>query len=90
MPITILKPQPVAQGPFNPAVARRSSDSDSESDGGVDIHGDVNMADQDGDDQDDTTEVLTPGTIITSDPKWMRYVPFPSIFYYSYSKRPFY
>lgn len=76
MPITILNPRPAAQQSFDPAVARKVSDSDSESDdGGVDIHGDVSMADQEHEgDDDETTEVLTPGTIITSDPKWMRYL----------------
>lgn len=69
MPITILNPQPATPRTFAPAIVR--SDSDSESDGGgVDIHGDVNMEDADG---QDITEVLTPGTVITSDPKWMRY-----------------
>lgn len=68
MPITILRPQPAPQRSFAPTVA--GSGSDSESEGGVDIHGDVAM--DDADDQG-ALEVLTPGTVITSDPKWMRY-----------------
>jgi len=64
MPITILSPQPAAQRP--PAAA--DPDSDSDSDGGADIQGD-SIAD----------EILTPGTVITSNPQWMRghgtYVP---------------
>jgi exosome complex component RRP4 len=76
MPITILNPHPVAQPSFSTAVARRNADSDSDSEaGGVDLQGDVNMAHQD---DEESTEVLTPGTVITSDPKWMRQVP-PSL-----------
>lgn len=68
MPITILNPQPVAQRSFNLAIARQTADSDSDSDdGGVD----VSMTDRDQEGGDET-EILTPGTIITSDPKWMR------------------
>jgi hypothetical protein len=67
MPITILRPQPAPQRSFAPTVAGAGSDSESES-GGVDIHGDVAMDDAD----DRGAEVLTPGTVITSDPKWMR------------------
>lgn len=70
MPITILSPQPVALPSFSPAVARKNADSDSDLEaGGVDLQGDVSMADQD---DEESTEVLTPGTVITSDPKWMR------------------
>lgn len=74
MPITILKPQPAAQ----PLHAAADSDTDSDSSGGADIHGDVPMRapkrrrpsldDEDGD------EILTPGSVITTNPQWMRYV----------------
>ena len=57
MPITILSPQPAAQR--LPAAA--VPDSDSDSDGGADI-----QEDSIGD------EILTPGTVITSSPQWMR------------------
>jgi exosome complex component RRP4 len=58
MPITILSPQqPAAQR--LPAAA--DLDSDSDSDGGADI-----QEDSIGD------EILTPGTVITSNPQWMR------------------
>ena len=57
MPITILNPQPAPQRP--PAAA--DSDSDSDSEGGADIQED-GISD----------EILTPGTVITSNPQWMR------------------
>lgn len=73
MPITILNPRPSA--PRRPAVADVGSDSDSESDGGADIQGDVSMrapkrrrASRD----DEGLDILTPGSIITSNPQWMR------------------
>ena len=58
MPITILSPQqPAAQRP----PAADDLDSDSDSDGGADL-----QEDSIGD------EILTPGTVITSNPQWMR------------------
>ena len=86
MPVTILNPRPVPQ---RQALERghSTSDSDSDSDGGADIQGDVKMGgegmraskrrrashdDEDGDDDGD--EILTPGTVITTNPQWMRYV----------------
>ncbi|KAM4065621.1 exosome complex component rrp4 [Hirsutella rhossiliensis] len=85
MPITILQPRPVPQ-PRPPVALADSSDSDS--DGGADIQGDVSMrgaapkkprrASLD-DDDDEAHEILTPGSVITSNPQWMRghgtYVP---------------
>ena len=78
MPITILQPQPA---PERPAAAARGYSSDSDSDGGADIHGDVSMrapkrrrASLD-DEDDEVGEILTPGAVITSNPQWMRYVP---------------
>ncbi|KAJ4265430.1 Exosome complex component rrp4 [Fusarium torreyae] len=63
MPITILRPQPPT--PRRPqAAAAANSDSDSDSEGGADVVGD---------------DILTPGSVITSNPQWMRghgtYVP---------------
>jgi exosome complex component RRP4 len=74
MPITILSPQPP------PARAQPSEDTDSDSDsnGGADIHGDVPMrtskrrraiTEEDASARD---EILTPGTVITTNPQWMR------------------
>ncbi|KAL6921759.1 hypothetical protein ACHAPO_006948 [Fusarium lateritium] len=56
MPITILSPQPPT--PRRPqAVAAANNDSDSESEGGAGVDGD---------------DIFTPGTVITSNPQWMR------------------
>lgn len=78
MPITILRPQP-PPSQRTPAVSAPYSGSDSDSEGGgVDVHGDVSMGGlgrgQDGEEEedDDADEILTPGTIITSNPQWMR------------------
>ena len=57
MPITILNPQ--APAPIRPKVdVASNSDSDSESEGGAGVVGD---------------EILTPGSVITSNSQWMRY-----------------
>jgi exosome complex component RRP4 len=72
MPITILKPQPAAQRPLT---SLASPESDSDSEGGVDIQGDVSMGGTTQKGDVDPDEILTPGTIITSNPQWMRYVP---------------
>ena len=73
MPITILSPQPAAQRPL--AAARLVPDSDSDSDGGADIEGDISMGGTRGEQVDDDgliDEILTPGTLITDNPQWMR------------------
>lgn len=89
MPITIHNPQPAATAPRRPRAVdidmdvASDSDSDSET-GGVAIQGDIPMLDdnegiaQDEDDEfeeqgDDRDEILTPGTVITSNSQWMRY-----------------
>lgn len=79
MPITILRPQAAAQQrPAGAAADLESDSSDSES-GGVNVLGDVPMraakrqrmiAEYD----EEADEILTPGSIITSNPQWMRYV----------------
>ncbi|KAJ3475289.1 hypothetical protein NLG97_g9512 [Lecanicillium saksenae] len=75
MPITILRPQPAAQQ--RPAAAIDSDYDYSDSEGGVDVQGDVPMraakrqrtiVDEDA----EADEILTPGSIITSNPQWMR------------------
>ncbi|KAI6768331.1 hypothetical protein HG530_006340 [Fusarium avenaceum] len=63
MPITILSPQPPT--PRRPeAAAATNNDSDSDSEGGAGV---------------DSDEIFTPGSVITSNPQWMRghgtYVP---------------
>jgi exosome complex component RRP4 len=78
MPITILSPAPVPARPTSaapPHPLEMDSDSDSES-GGADIQGDVNMrapkrrrASLEDDGRDD---ILTPGSVITANPQWMR------------------
>ncbi|ATY61945.1 exosome component 2 [Cordyceps militaris CM01] len=82
MPITILRPQPAAQQ--RPAAALDSDYDSSDSDGGVDVQGDVSMRAAKrqrtmADDDAEADEILTPGTLITSNPQWMRghgtYVP---------------
>lgn len=71
MPITILQPRSAV-----PATGdSTSSDSDSGSDGGADLEGDVQMRDA-GRRQarldDDADQILTPGSVITTNPQWMR------------------
>ncbi|KAG6000608.1 hypothetical protein E4U21_005281 [Claviceps maximensis] len=77
MPITILRPQPASQRALASLVAASEAGSDSDSDGGADLEGDVSMrapkrrrssADNNG----MADEILTPGTVITSNPQWMR------------------
>ncbi|KAI6784451.1 uncharacterized protein J7T54_006496 [Emericellopsis cladophorae] len=71
MPITIHKPQPAAP----PRLPTAAQDSDSESDGGADVQGDIRMrASKRGqpDHADLIDEILTPGTVITDNAQWMR------------------
>ncbi|UNI20690.1 Exosome complex component rrp4 [Purpureocillium takamizusanense] len=90
MPITILQPRPAPSRPLNvPTSATHGgleSESDSDSDGGgADLQGDVPMRAPKRrrasleDDDADADEILTPGSVITSNPQWMRghgtYVP---------------
>ncbi|QYT05595.1 ECR1_N domain-containing protein [Trichoderma simmonsii] len=94
MPITIHNPQPNAPTPRRPRAVDIDMDvpSDSESDsenGGAAIEGDIPMLDgesmhvdeedEDEEQTDTRDEILTPGTVITSNAQWMRghgtYVP---------------
>ncbi|KAG5989482.1 hypothetical protein E4U54_004320, partial [Claviceps lovelessii] len=77
MPITILQPQPASQRALASLVATSEAGSDSDSDGGADLEGDVSMrapkrrrSSANNDDMAD--EILTPGTVITTNPQWMR------------------
>lgn len=75
MPITILNPQPAPQRPRAAAMDLDTSDSDS--DGGAGVQGDTRMRASKRrrailDDNDEADEILTPGSIITSNPQWMR------------------
>ncbi|KAK2612332.1 Exosome complex component rrp4 [Conoideocrella luteorostrata] len=75
MPITILRPQPASQRALTSLIAASDSDSDSDSDGGADIQADVPMRAakrRRGSEDDMADDVLTPGTVITSNPQWMR------------------
>ncbi|XWW96409.1 hypothetical protein V2A60_004383 [Cordyceps javanica] len=83
MPITILRPQPAAAQQRPTADVDSDYDS-SDSDGGADVQGDVRMRVAKRqrtmvDDDVEADEILTPGSIITSNPQWMRghgtYVP---------------
>ncbi|KAF2965677.1 hypothetical protein GQX73_g7883 [Xylaria multiplex] len=70
MPITILQPAPPpGYNPYHiPDVA-----SDSDSEGGVDIEGDVSMGRPSKRfRRSDDDAIVTPGEIITEDPQWMR------------------
>ncbi|KAI0438841.1 hypothetical protein F4803DRAFT_533448 [Xylaria telfairii] len=72
MPITILKPAP-APG-YNPNITSSGGDSDSDSEGGVDLEGDVSMGrpPKRSRRSEDDDAIVTPGEIITEDPQWMR------------------
>uniref|UniRef100_A0A8H7TPR3 Exosome complex component N-terminal domain-containing protein n=1 Tax=Bionectria ochroleuca TaxID=29856 RepID=A0A8H7TPR3_BIOOC len=72
MPITILAPQPAPQRPLaGPAGLNSDSDSEMDSDsGGVQIRSAKRR--RASADEDEGDEILTPGTIITSNPQWMR------------------
>lgn len=78
MPITILRPQPASQRALTSIVAAQDAMSDSESDGGANIQGDVSSMRapkrrrSSADDDTMADEILTPGTVITSNPQWMR------------------
>ena len=78
MPITIRNPQPLPSRSVGPTAAHASqSDSESDSEGGVDLQGDVPMRAPKRlrhTSKDDQDEILTPGSIITNNPQWMRYV----------------
>lgn len=76
MAITIIQPRPTPQ--FIHRDGGASSDSDSDTGGGVDLEGDISMTmgrpskrAKYGDD------IVTPGEVITDDTQYMRYVTFP-------------
>ncbi|PHH50277.1 Exosome complex component rrp4 [Ceratocystis fimbriata CBS 114723] len=75
MAITIIKPRP-AGGKPRPMPVRRI-DPDSDSDGGVDLEGDISMNDQTSEYDEssvaeDDDHVVTPGYVITDDTQYMR------------------
>lgn len=78
MPITILRPQPAPQRPraAEPEGSDIDMDSDSDSSGGADVVEHMPAARRrrvEASDYDDLAdEILTPGTVITSNPQWMR------------------
>ncbi|KAL0942215.1 Exosome complex component rrp4 [Colletotrichum truncatum] len=67
MPITILAPRGT---PSQHKPANYASDPDSDSDGGVDIEGDVSMRPAKRA-RGENYEIVTPGEIITDDPQWL-------------------
>ncbi|KAL2876035.1 Exosome complex component rrp4 [Colletotrichum sp. CLE4] len=70
MPITILAPRGTPSH-HKPYAAAGTADSDSDSEGGADIEGDISMRPAKRS-RGDTYEIVTPGEIITDDPQWMR------------------
>jgi exosome complex component RRP4 len=67
MAITIIQPKPAQHNVNSPA----DSDSDSDSGGGVDL-GDPGRRTKKMRRDEDDGELVTPGEVITDDPKWMR------------------
>lgn len=71
MPITILQPAPPPD--YNQNNPSYAADSDSDSEGGVDIEGDVSMGRPSKRyRRSDDDAIVTPGEIITEDSQWMR------------------
>lgn len=66
MAITILTPTPAAQD------FKRESSSE-ESDGGVDLEGDIDMRPVKKARYHASDHIVTPGEVVTDDPQWMRY-----------------
>jgi exosome complex component RRP4 len=71
MAITILAPTP-ANVPNLPYYTENSSDDDS--DGGVDLEGDIDMRPKKRARHDEYSSIVTPGETVTDDPQWMRHV----------------
>ena len=67
MPITILQPS------LAPPPKLRNEDSDSDSEGGADLEGDIAMSRPAKRARTQDSSIMTPGEIITDDPQWMRY-----------------
>jgi hypothetical protein len=78
MPITIHRPQPAGPPRSRHEHINIDSDSDSDSAGGADLEGDVSMRatkrrrSSHDDEEGYVDEILTPGTLITSNPQYMR------------------
>ncbi|PHH64090.1 hypothetical protein CDD81_4965 [Ophiocordyceps australis] len=72
MPVTILPPRPAPE--HLPHTKASDSNSDSDSDGGVDIQGHVSacLSRRSRASLDDDEGILTPGSVLTTDPQWMR------------------
>lgn len=69
MAITILAPA-AANVPNLPYYAENSSEDDS--DGGVDLEGDIDMRPKKRARHDGASSIVTPGETVTDDPQWMR------------------
>jgi hypothetical protein len=67
MPITILQPSLARES----VVKNHTSDSESDSEGGVDLDGDISMT-RPAKRVRRNEAILTPGEVITEDPQWMR------------------
>lgn len=67
MPITIIQPSLVQEPIYN----RYGAESDSDSEGGVDLEGDISMGRPAKRARRDES-IVTPGQVITEDPQWMR------------------
>ncbi|KAK2012631.1 exosome complex exonuclease RRP4 [Colletotrichum eremochloae] len=70
MPITILAPRGTPSQ-HKPTRFSAATDSGSDSEGGVDIEGDIPMRPAKRS-RGDNNEIVTPGEVITDDPQWMR------------------
>ena len=68
MGITILQPKPASYH----VESRDDSGSDTDSDGGIDLDGDVSMSSKALRHAD--IDLVTPGELITDDAQWMRFV----------------
>lgn len=67
MPITIIQPALVKEPVYN----NYGSDEETDSDGGVDLEGDVSMGGPTKRARRGES-IVTPGEVITEDPQWMR------------------
>lgn len=70
MPITILQPS-LAKEPIYVNRNSYGSESDTDSEGGVDLEGDISMGRPTKRARRDES-IVTPGEVITEDPQWMR------------------
>jgi exosome complex component RRP4 len=66
MAITILAPAPATVENY------ADSDTSSDEDGGVNLHGDIDMRPKKRARHHGSSSIVTPGETVTDDPQWMR------------------